>query len=224
MFLEGLQQSLDGNTAISHAPKPSKCMLRELKLGPTAQCTASVNHPVALRCRMSLIGVIARVLLCSWVYQHVSLCPKLNRFWLAGEPAWSSLRKGRKARPLARLPRHAATQTRTVLWTVGGWVGLKRGWGWVSLHYPFPSFSIQLKVLDDPDTTEFWCSRRLSLLLFCVSFIYSSLYFLSTHRLQVHFTGLCWSHHPALLPSSLQFSSCGSLVPHLGNINMAARQ
>lgn len=105
----------------------------------------------------------------------------------------------------------------------GRWVGLERG-GWVSLHYPFPSFSIQLKVLDDPDTTEFWCSRRLFLLLFCFSFIYSSLYFFSTHRLPVHFTGLCWSHPPALLPSSLQFSSCGSLVPHLGNINMAAWQ
>lgn len=116
VILEGLQQLLDGNTAISHAPKPSKRMLLESKLGPAARCAASVNHPVALRCHMSLIGVIARVFLCSWVYQHVSLCPKLNRFWLAGEPAWSCRRRGRKARPLARLPLvMEATQTRTVL-------------------------------------------------------------------------------------------------------------
>lgn len=134
-------------------------------------------------------------------------------------------RGGRRGRSLASLVTQQHKHAQCGRW-VGWWVGVGTGWGGVrvSLHSPFPSFSIQLKVLDDPDTTEFWCSRRLFLLLFCFSFIYSSLYFLSTHQLPVHFTGLCWSHPPALLPSSLQFSSCGSLVPHLGNINMAAWQ
>lgn len=123
--------------------------------------------------------------------------------------------EGRKLRPPALLPPHAATQTRG-------------RWGWASLHYPVASFSIQLKVHGDPDTTafrrnDFWCLRSL-FFLFCFSFIYSSLYFLYAHRLPVHLTALCWSHPPALPPSSPQFSSCGSLFPRLGNINMATQQ
>lgn len=158
VYLEGLVRLFDSNTAISHAPKPSRHMLLESKLGPAARrlrelsCGAQMSHVTQRRDRPRVYLYI----LCSWVYQHVSLCPKLNRFWLTGERAWSCRRRGRSRDcPLSSLLSQQCKHARS------------RGqWGWASPHYPVASFSIQLKVPGDQNTTafrrnEFWCLRSL---------------------------------------------------------------
>lgn len=95
-FLEGLRHLLDGNTAIYHAIKPSQHILPESRLAPAARrlresaCGAQLSHVTQRRDRARVYLYI----LCSWVYQHVSLCPKLNRIWLTGERARSCHKRG----------------------------------------------------------------------------------------------------------------------------------
>lgn len=167
----------------------SKHMLPESKMGPAARCLHESS------CGAQMWQVTQRrdrpriylYILCSWVYQHVSLCPKLNKFWLRGERVWSCRRRGgSRDRLLSSLvmQQHKCSQS------CGQWGG-----GWASRHYPVPSFSIQLKVLDNLDTTAF---RRNELLCSCSLFfvcffllIYSSLYLLYAHRLPVHLGALC---------------------------------
>lgn len=197
---------LDGNTAISHAPKPSQHMLLESKLGPVerhlreSSCDDQMSH---VSQRLDRPRVYLHILY-SWVYQHVSLCPKLNRFWLTAERAWSCRRRGgSRDRSLSSLVMQQHKHAQSCAW-----------WGgWASLNYPVPSFSIQLKVLDDPDTTafrgnEFWCSRSLC---FFVSPLYIPHCIFSTP------TGCqsTWQHSVDLIPlrfRCLHFSSAYSLT------------
>lgn len=181
-------------------------------------CAASVNRPVALRCRMSLSGVIARVFISTYCAAGCTSMCHCARNWTdsGSQDSERGAVAGGEEAATACSPPFSCSNTNT--WTVG--VG----------------FSALPSCLIFYSAKGAWrprhnCIQKKWLLmftqpffLFCFSFIYSSLYFLYAHRLPVHLTALCWSHPPALLPSSPQFSSCGSLFPRLGNINMATQQ
>lgn len=101
------------NKALQH-------ILPESRLAPAARrlresaCGAQLSHVTQRRDRARVYLYI----LCSWVYQHVSLCPKLNRIWLTGERARSCHNRGgsRDCSPSFVMQQHK----HAVLWTVGG--------------------------------------------------------------------------------------------------------
>lgn len=196
-----MHQRLHNTCCSRHKLGPLVCRLRE------PSCGAQMLHVTQRRDRPRVYLYI----LCSWVYQHVSLCLKLNRFWLI---VWSCCRRGEsRDRSLSSLVMQQYKHAQSC----GRWGG-----GWASLHYPVPSFSIQLKLLDDPDTTAFRRKELFLLYLFLIVFSLrppasplDSTLLISSPRTSAVFTSLQLMWKPIPLPGKTNVAAQQQYTPVL---------